>query len=349
MKPSKARTFAAATVAFFACMGMQSQAGTLIALWDFENNYNDSVSSHDLTERGSVPFVASISGVGVAFDGGIAIAPSPIPIDALDLAGISAPDPANFNAQGMSLMGWLRHSQSAQGNGPNSSGTIIAQSGWAIAERGWALNMTSDGFLNLSLRDSTDQRNVANTTISIPEDEWTHIAVTWDGSSADGFTFYVNGNIVGHTSLQVGAFGGFPNGPIQMTLGATPLGAPGGVTEHGFIGELDHVSVWLGVLTPAEVEADYNINLDGDGDGVLDDIDLCPNTPIGAIVDAFGCSIEQLVPCDGPISGGEWKNHGQYVSTLAKTTAAWVNAGLISQAERNELISEASNSDCGRN
>ena len=52
---------------------------------------------------------------------------------------------------------------------------------------------------------------------------------------------------------------------------------------------------------------------DSDGDGVPDAFDLCPGTPPGAVVDASGCSIDQLCPCNGP-----WKNHGEYVSSVAK-------------------------------
>jgi hypothetical protein len=50
---------------------------------------------------------------------------------------------------------------------------------------------------------------------------------------------------------------------------------------------------------------------DSDGDGVPDCLDQCPDTPAGEVVDEHGCSIDQLVPCDGPKTGGLWNNHGQ--------------------------------------
>ena len=37
--------------------------------------------------------------------------------------------------------------------------------------------------------------------------------------------------------------------------------------------------------------------LDADGDGVPDDLDLCPNTPPGTIVDASGCPVEPPPGC----------------------------------------------------
>ncbi len=86
---------------------------------------------------------------------------------------------------------------------------------------------------------------------------------------------------------------------------------------------------------------------DADADGVPDSLDLCPNTPAGAVVDANGCSIDQIVPCSGPASGGTWKNHGQYVSSIARATEIFVALGLISEAQAEAIVSNAARSDCG--
>ena len=87
---------------------------------------------------------------------------------------------------------------------------------------------------------------------------------------------------------------------------------------------------------------------DSDGDGVSDDLDQCPNTPPGAIVDADGCSIDQLVPCEGPGSGGAWRNHGQYVSSIAHAADQFLQAGLITQAQKGAIVGQAAQSDCGK-
>ena len=87
--------------------------------------------------------------------------------------------------------------------------------------------------------------------------------------------------------------------------------------------------------------------LDSDGDGVPDDSDQCPDTAAGAIVDTHGCSIDQLVPCAGPVSGGTWKNHGQYVSTVVKTAARFRAAGLITENEEEAVVEAAARSKCG--
>ena len=86
---------------------------------------------------------------------------------------------------------------------------------------------------------------------------------------------------------------------------------------------------------------------DGDNDGVPDSLDLCPGTPASAIVDANGCSIDQIAPCSGPASGGTWKNHGQYVSTVAQAAEAFVEQRLISEAQAEEIVAQAAQSNCG--
>jgi predicted outer membrane repeat protein len=88
---------------------------------------------------------------------------------------------------------------------------------------------------------------------------------------------------------------------------------------------------------------------DADGDGVPDAIDLCPDTPPGAIVNSNGCSIAQLVPCAGPLSGGTWRNHGEYVFTVIKTATQFLRADLISRREWAQIVSRAARSKCGWN
>jgi hypothetical protein len=58
--------------------------------------------------------------------------------------------------------------------------------------------------------------------------------------------------------------------------------------------------------------------------------------------------IAELVPCSGPVWGGAWKNHGQYVSAVAIVTEMLETAGLISAAEQSAYVSAAAHSSCGR-
>jgi hypothetical protein len=82
--------------------------------------------------------------------------------------------------------------------------------------------------------------------------------------------------------------------------------------------------------------------IDLDGDGVPDVADECPNTPLCTVVNSRGCSIDQLAPCEGP-----WRNHGQYVSAVARAASEFLAEGLISKEEKDALMSTAAKSSCG--
>jgi hypothetical protein len=84
-------------------------------------------------------------------------------------------------------------------------------------------------------------------------------------------------------------------------------------------------------------------NPDIDGDGVPNEQDACPNTAPGAVVDAEGCSVADLNPCDAG-----WKNHGAYVRSFVQTAQAFVDAALLSQDAMDDLVSQAAESSCGK-
>jgi hypothetical protein len=58
--------------------------------------------------------------------------------------------------------------------------------------------------------------------------------------------------------------------------------------------------------------------------------------------------IDELVPCSGPASGGTWKNHGQYVSSVAHAAHDLANLGCFSQQGIGQIVSNAARSDCGK-
>lgn len=89
---------------------------------------------------------------------------------------------------------------------------------------------------------------------------------------------------------------------------------------------------------------------DIDNDGVLNETDACPYTPPGEIVDpSNGCSLGQLVPCEGPRGTIEtWNNHGEYVSTMTRFAKDFVNTGLLTHKEKGDIVSTAARSNCGK-
>ncbi len=82
---------------------------------------------------------------------------------------------------------------------------------------------------------------------------------------------------------------------------------------------------------------------DDDNDTILDDLDSCPLTELDAVTDATGCSIAQLCPADD-----DWKNHGAYVRCVARSSENFLDAGLITEDEKDAIVSEAGQSDIGK-
>jgi len=140
------------------------------------------------------------------------------------------------------------------------------------------------------------------------------------------------------------------------------LSAPRPTAPPLFVGDLqswirndDLAPDWLRIGTDITGQGPFNAafslsgETDADGDGVADSVDQCSDTPAGVIVDANGCSIDQLAPCSGPASGGTWKNHGQYVSAVAQAAEAFLAQGLITAEQADAIVAEAAQSNCGTN
>jgi hypothetical protein len=102
-----------------------------------------------------------------------------------------------------------------------------------------------------------------------------------------------------------------------------------------------------------QVDEDFNdldadgfadcVDPDDDNDGIDDGQDLCPNTVLVTVVDATGCSIDQLCPCEE-----DWRSHGKYVSCVDKTAKKFAKSRLITNKEKAVLVRQADWSDCGR-
>lgn len=86
---------------------------------------------------------------------------------------------------------------------------------------------------------------------------------------------------------------------------------------------------------------------DIDGDGVSDSIDECLGTLPGDVVNQSGCSIAEIAPCEHTVVGSKWKNHGAYVRSVAHASQDFVDAGLISEEEKDAIVSSSGQSQCG--
>ena len=128
----------------------------------------------------------------------------------------------------------------------------------------------------------------------------------------------------------------------EETVGTTSLEAVHQTVDGGFILAGDAYNSengtdgWVLKLGPAT-------GCDVDHDGVPDDRDECPDTPAGQIVNARGCSIGQLCPCDGP-----WQAHAEYVRCVIERAWKFYRRGLITIEQRRQIQRDAVNSNCGK-
>jgi len=141
--------------------------------------------------------------------------------------------------------------------------------------------------------------------------------------------------------------------PKPIVAPGTPFANPND-DKQSWIRNDDLAPDWLRIGTDITHQGPFNAafsltgETDADGDGVGDSLDLCPDTAPGAVVNADGCSIDQLVPCDGPRTGGTWKNHGTYVAAIAHAANEFLVQGLISGDQKGAIVSNAAQSSCGR-
>lgn len=87
-------------------------------------------------------------------------------------------------------------------------------------------------------------------------------------------------------------------------------------------------------------------DVDSDGDGLLDCIDACANSNLTPSIDIDGC--ETGVP-NRPLAGGctmsdeirkaarAARNHGDFVSDVARMTASWQRMGLLTGAQKGSI------------
>lgn len=157
----------------------------------------------------------------------------------------------------------------------------------------------------------------------IPLRTWTKIAVTWDGSHR---RLYLNDRL---DAEEARAWAPANNSINEVKIGRHNH-TSGPIQFHGRIEDVR-------ISTIARNFAD------SDGDGVLDDVDLCPDTLVGEVVNEDGCSISQLAPCEAA-----WSNHGKYVSAVAHAAELFLEAGLISEEQKDAIVAAAAASDCGK-
>lgn len=91
----------------------------------------------------------------------------------------------------------------------------------------------------------------------ITKEQWTHVAVTYDGSgAASGATIYIDGSAVVADVISNGFGGAVGNTDVRFLLGA--LWNNSALPSSRYGGQLDEVSVWADELSSSDITAIYN-------------------------------------------------------------------------------------------
>jgi len=154
-------------------------------------------------------------------------------------------------------------------------------------------------------------------------------------------TSSVRANQVAALSVEAGNFGTDARPELRAIFDQTELLKTLPASGTGLI-RLQANLPLLAVEGTAELEIIPAQPVDTDLDGIVDQVDECPLTAQGLIVNEGGCAIQQLCLCDTDT------RHGNYVSCVARTSRQFQKAGLIERKQRKHQIKQAQRSDCGK-
>jgi len=212
-----------------------------VGYWSFNSGPEDSnphkplalaVNSETSTEENitvRVPFIGvqdsvTVSGAtsvkgkegnAAAFDGSASIT-------------YSGPDLTDFTT--FSAAAWIY---------PEANGGVVINKGYNNSPS-WEISLTSTGNVRCTLRDASGNDYNVDSSSTIPADQWTHVACTYDGRY---LRVYVNGTEVG--SAYVGYLGALSN-TSDLVVGS------------GFVGNIDDLRVYRYALAPRDITNLYS-------------------------------------------------------------------------------------------
>jgi hypothetical protein len=118
--------------------------------------------------------------------------------------------------------------------------------GWVFFQRGSTAS-SADGFNFRMYNENGSSQSIDITGGSYNVGEWTHLAATWDGTTA---TLYVNGVNAGS---QAGSY--VANSDAPFTIGAYGANNPG---DDPFTGSIDEVAFYTNALSSTQIANHYN-------------------------------------------------------------------------------------------
>jgi hypothetical protein len=173
---------------------------------------------------------------------------------------LAVPDAASLRVtNGLTLEAWVNPSSVS----PTTPATIVSRFDSPLPETPGAnssfyIGLTNSGRIIFSVSATGSVRtNTSLVTVqSVPINQWTHIAATYDGVH---IRIYTNGTLSGAKDHFTGIF----PGTATLGIGAIPSASPTAASFWPFNGLLDEISLYNRALTDGEIQAIYRADFVG--------------------------------------------------------------------------------------
>ncbi|MDW8222508.1 MAG: DUF1553 domain-containing protein [Gemmatales bacterium] len=140
--------------------------------------------------------------------------------------------------QAFSYGGWVKLA--------NGNGTLISKMEDANAFRGWDIFILNDSVSAHVIHRWPDNAIKITAEEKIKRNEWTHVFVTYDGSSkASGLKLYINGKLA-KVRVETDSLRDATKNAVSVKIGRRTL-------SHPLVGEVDDVRIYTRALTETEV------------------------------------------------------------------------------------------------
>ena len=204
-----------------------------VALYEFENNANDTCGNYNLTEVGSPSYVTGKFGEAIQFNGTSQGATSSSAVIPNGAATISL---------------WFN------GNGTATMEFYIIGVGVAGSAYGLDIHYYDDGIIGGrfygGVVDGGGFQGVGTGSTTVNTSTWYHLALTWDGSTnADSMKLYLNGALETNITPTVTA--------ASLTYSSFGICHFSGTSTYA-PGIVDQVRIFNSVLTPTQITELYN-------------------------------------------------------------------------------------------
>jgi hypothetical protein len=228
----------------------------LVSWWPGDGNANDIWDSNNGVLLNGATYAAGKVGQAFSFDG------------ADDIVQVASPG-ANLNiANTLTLDAWIY---------PTTSGAfknIIATDGPSNAYFLALYNLVPTVYFG-----GISNPGWYTATGAIPLNQWSHIAVTYDGSQ---IKFYING-VLDTTITGL-------SGNINSLTGPFEIGSRSAYPEYSFAGSIDEVDVFNVVLSQAQIQSIYNAGSAGKSKPMCTDNDNDEYSAVGGSCGLIDCN-----------------------------------------------------------